>query len=253
MNNEITNQVEEQKGEQTRRIKTFFTCMPIQQTSYELDEHGKVLLDSNGKKRILTKLGRQKYEAAVNERLDYDETRFPVIPAINGYVEKGDMVHVVVIRNTNNNSSNIIFEEFFKEELENVLEKKEIGADSYKITEIEMATDIDVVGNHRVFEQMVAAVGDNEDVHACITYGTKPSSWTLMTAINTIYSIRKGTEIECIVYGYIDWEKKKADIVDITSLFYEGRLLTSMALMGSEDPLKQIQTIQSLEEDDSSL
>ena len=83
------------------------------------------------------------------------------------------------------------------------------GLDVSKIIKIEAEISQGIVSNLKVAKALLDKIGDNEILHACITFGTKPLPIILFMALNYAYKVRNNTDIETIVYGAKYWGDKK--------------------------------------------
>ena len=98
----------------------------------------------------------------------------------------------------------------------------------------------------------VARLEDDDELYACITYGTKPLSQAVLLAVQYAYRIKKNASISCVVYGQIDRSKGRnpeswtAQAYDETALLQLGEVVRVLAERGATDPKAAINTILSL-------
>ena len=151
------------------------------------------------------------YVAVDNEALDLGrETCFPVIPLLNAYVEEGEKIKLIVIK------IDMEYDECINEHLKN-------------------------------FEHLIEQIEDEDELYACMSYGTKAVPIIEMMALNYAHRAKFNTHIACIVYGATVFDKEAkitdAKIYDMTPLFYMDEIVRKVADMDVEDPLGTIQQI----------
>lgn len=201
------------------------------------------------KKFITTSPFQQKMECTVyqsveNDRLQMErETRFPVIALLNAYAENGEQIELLVIRHKYENS--IKNYELLCEEVK-VLEKEK--GFQCSIIVIEAEYDERIEEHLETFEHLIEHLNDEDELYACMTYGTKAIPIIQMMALNFAYRARINTHIGCIVYGKIDFNAKKGEIYDMTSLFYMDEIVRKVSDMKTKDPLKIIKQVLNLNE-----
>ena len=69
-----------------KKQKKFFTVVPLQEILYNADGSIKQ-----------NKLTSGHYQPVGNSRLEYGDTKFPIIPVFHGYAEPEDLIQVVAI------------------------------------------------------------------------------------------------------------------------------------------------------------
>ena len=69
-----------------KKQKKFFTVVPLQEILYNADGSIKQ-----------NKLTSGHYQPVGNSRLEYGDTRFPIIPVLHGYAQPEDLIQVVAI------------------------------------------------------------------------------------------------------------------------------------------------------------
>lgn len=113
-------------------------------------------------------------------------------------------------------------------------------------------SDERVVSHVAVFQKLIDCVEDDDELFACITYGTKPLSQAVLLAVQYAYRIKKNASISCVVYGQIDRSKGRnpeswtAQAYDETALLQLGEVVRVLAERGATDPKAAINTILSL-------
>ena len=186
------------------------------------------------------------YKPIGNSRLEYSkETRFPIIPLINGYANRGDKVRVLAIladgemSNAVNTKRN--FYAYFEPEISDLVRQN--GLELENIEKIFTPDSEDIDSHLKLFSDIAEAINPGEDVYACITYGTKPMPIVLTMALNYVYKLKKDISIGCTVYGrfpHIDEDTKTSFIYDTTSLFYMDSIVNKLSTMRASDPAKVI-------------
>ena len=146
----------------------------------------------------------QHYVANENPRLDFDgETRFPVVPLINGYARQGEHIQVITITYDapSNCSSNLVT-------LQGELEKlgKHIGIE-IELISVNVPFDDSVVTLVHTYQLLIDHIDDGDTLYACITFGSKPMPLMLTMALQYGYRIRENVLVDCIVYGQMDWSR----------------------------------------------
>ena len=96
-----------------------------------------------------------------------------------------------------------------------------------------------------VFQELINRTDDEDELFACITFGSKPMPLALVMALQYAYRIKSNVVIECVVYGQIDrsGNKPTARIYDVTALVQLDEIVRLLAERGVVDPesaLKQI-------------
>jgi hypothetical protein len=205
-------------------IKNFITIIPLQP------------------EKSLTK---SVYQARGNKTLDVGiETRFPIVNAIAGYAKGGQKIRVTyVLTDYANARSN--YENYFEPEL-NVL-RETMGLE---IEEREILTKYDqgVDAKLNLFLSLISSLGDNEELYACTTYGTKPTSQVIPMALNYAYRTKKNVQVGCVVYGEKDHNTGEMHIYDQTALFYMDAIVNKLAENKARDPEKAIRLMLGLDE-----
>ena len=165
------------------------------------------------------------------------ETCFPIIIPISNSVKTGEHIKVtVVLIDRPTVPANY---ERFKEELNAVA--SEIGF-TYEISELKMPDKEDTVTHITLFKDMARLFVSNKDeeLYACITYGTKPMPIIMLMALTYAYKLGDDFTIESIVYGSYNHTTHISTIYDVSSLFYLNSAVNNMAGLDLVDPLKLI-------------
>jgi hypothetical protein len=200
-----------------RKTKTFIATIPFQGR----DRDGNDLL------KPVT------YAPAGNSRLAYGATRFPVVPLINGYAERGDNIRVIAILTDGENFRHN-FETYFVPEITELVAKNGYGFGKIEIVTTPDKEDIDT--QLALFADIIAKIDDGEDLFACITFGTKPTPLVQTMALNYAYKLKKDTSVGCVVYGRFRHGNPVGDIFDTTALFYMDGIVNKLAEMKAPHP-----------------
>ena len=185
-------------------------------------------------------LEKGKYIAADNQLLAYDTpTCFPIITAINGYVDEGEEIELITIVSDYENAEYNYG--LLKEEIESLSKKKGF---KYTLKEVRVPYNNEIDTELGLFEKLIDCTADDDTLYACITYGSKPFPLIQIMALNYAYRIRKNVSIGCIVYGAKDHnESGKMKVYDITSLLYIDEAVRLMAEQKIENPTELIKNL----------
>ena len=103
------------------------------------------------------------------------------------------------------------------------------------------------------FEKLIDCSADDDDIFACLTFGTKVQSEILGMAVKYSYRIMKNSSISCMVYGEIkrDFSNplcKECNIYDITLLSQIDEIVRMLADRKASNPREYIRRMLSLDE-----
>ena len=175
------------------------------------------------------------YEPQGNERLEYGQTRFPIIPVINGYAVPGEPFRVILIVQEAPDfefcRKNAVT---FHAELEALCAEK--GLVCEEVRELHVSFNDHVSSQLDTFQALIDAIEDGDDIHACITYGSKPASTTELMALRYARQLKKDTYISCIAYGQVNFQLKKAKLYDETALVHLDDIIRVLAQTGAPNP-----------------
>lgn len=186
------------------------------------------------------------YKAVDNDRLKYEnKTSFPIIPVINGYVEKGEEITVItVVADYENTLENY---EALKMEIKKIEEEKAIKV---HLKEVKIPNDNQLKVQLDVFGQLIDYISDEDKLYCDITYGTKVMNQVLTMGINYGYRVCKDVIPGCIVYGEKDHNTGEMKIYDITSLIYLDEIVRVAAESGISNPKNAIKKMMNWGEED---
>lgn len=206
-------------------MKKFFTVVPLQ---------GKGNLEQ------------YHYQPVENERLAMEEkTAFPIVPVMNGYLQPGEesQVIAVVIENEDTNRN---YQQFM-EEVDALCARK--GLVHPEIKKVVVPMDDSVNAHIDLFQKLIEYTEENDELFACITYGTKPLSMAVRMAVQYAYRVMRNTTIDCIVYGQIDrsagsdrtlWTGKVYDETGLVRLDEIVRLMADQKVANPKGILRDI-------------
>ena len=183
----------------------------------------------------------QRYCVEGNSLLEFaGETHFPIIPVLNGYLEEGDEARLITVTYDSDDCRRNL--EALRSEVEQVCAAK--GA-MCVIDSVEVPFDDSVAAIIHVFQELINRVDDNDELHACITYGSKPMPLALVMAMQYAYRIKENASIECVVYGQLDrsMQPPSARIYDVTALVQLDEIVRLLAERGVADPESALKAI----------
>lgn len=190
-----------------------------------------------------------RYQAVGNSRLQMDSsTSFPILAAVNGYIEQGEEFRVFAVAADSEDGHRNCG--VLQDELESLCREKNCPCPQIEV--ISAPSDERVASHVAVFQTLIDCVDDDDELFACITYGTKPLSQAVLLAVQYAYRVKKNASISCVVYGQIDRSKGKepelwtAQIYDETALIQLGEIVRVLAERGTADPKAAINTILSM-------
>ncbi|MBQ7582705.1 MAG: hypothetical protein IJU25_07800 [Lachnospiraceae bacterium] len=210
-------------------MKKFFTNVPLQ---------------------VKGNLQRYTYEAVDNQKLNMAEpTSFPILTAVNGYVEVGEEFRIIaVVPESEDGRRNL---EALRKEITELCDRKGILCPR-GVETMPAPADERVANQVSAFQNLIGFVDDDDELFACITYGTKPLSKALLMAVQYAYRLKKNTSISGIVYGQVDRsagsdsQDWRAYVYDETALLQVDELVRVLAERGVADPKSTISRILSL-------
>lgn len=189
------------------------------------------------------------YHAVGNSRLQMEEkTSFPILTAVNGYLQPGEKAQVIALTAESEDGKRNL--QTLKEQLEDLCGKR--GYNVPEIVTVPLGTG-DAVGTHvDTFQKLIDRVDDDDELFACVTYGTKPLSQVVLMAVQYAYRIKTNTSIGCIVYGSIDRSRSSVpaewtgSVYDETALVQLDEIVRLLADRGVTNPREAIRQILSL-------
>lgn len=209
-------------------MKKFFTVIPLQ---------------------VRGQLDRYHYEAVGNDKLEMEgETSFPILTALNGYTEAGEKIRVIAA--ATDIAATVANRDAFAEETRKLCEKKGVllpqGVEFLLVPQDER-----VAAHAETFQKLIDYVDDDDELFACMTYGTKPQSMALMMAMRYAYRAKRNASFSAIVYGAVerpgqDRSQWRAKVYDMTALLQLEELSRLLAERGIKDPKGFLDSVMSL-------
>ena len=187
-------------------------------------------------------LGAYRYEPVGNDRLKTDrETCFPILAAVQGYVEPGETFRLIaVMPETDDGRRNL---SVLRKELQSLCVEKGIRCEN-SVELVPAQADERVSSHVDTFRKLIDLVEDDDELFACITYGTKPQSMALLMAVKYAYRAKRNTSLGCVVYGQIDRSAgEKARIFDETALVQMDEIIRVLTAGGTTDPKAVIDSL----------
>lgn len=201
-------------------MKKFFTNIPLQKEG---------------------QLGSYLYEPQGNERLRMPErTSFPILPAINGYAVPGEEFRVIAVVQDNEDARRNLGA--FEEELKALCRKKGLLFPSRGVERVSGPKTQMVSENIDTFQKLIDLAEDDDELFACVTFGTKPMSMALLNVLRYGYRVKRNVCVSCVVYGEIDRsggrdpESWKAFLYDETALIQLDEVTRMLAEHRVRDP-----------------
>ena len=137
-----------------------------------------------------------------------------------------------------------------REQLEALCAKR--GCVVPEIVEVALREGDEVATHVDTFQKLIDKVDDDDELYACVTYGTKPLSQVVLMAVQYAYRIKKNTSISCIVYGSIDRSQSSnpaewtGAVYDETALVQLDEIVRMLADRGVANPREAIRQILAL-------
>lgn len=209
-------------------MKKFFTAVPLQYKSDELD--------------IIA------YQAVGNTRLQLDgPVSFPILAAAGGYVQPGEEFRLIAVmadgESTRRNRDRLA------EQLEELCRRKGLRCPGG--VETILIGGSQTVSTHvETFQKLLDYVDDDDELFSCMTFGTKPLSQAMMLAVQYAYRVKRNASISCIVYGEVDRSKPKpwdtGFVYDMTALIQLDEIVHILAEHKVSHPKEMLDRILSL-------
>ena len=173
--------------------------------------------------------------------LEYGEkTKFPIIPVINGYTKPGDEIRMLVVEQDHPFCHRN--KELFLEEFHALCEKKQLTCASVEVLEVPFDDSVDT--HLTTFQKLIDRICDDDDIHACISFGSKPAPMVMMMALRYARMLRKNTYVNCVAYGHVvDFQTAEGEIYDETTLALLDDIMRLMSSSGESNPKEMIDRI----------
>ena len=194
-------------------------------------------------------LRRYRYRAADNRRLQMEEAiSFPILTAVSGYLEPGEPSRLIALAaDTEDGRRNLAA---LREQLGELCAAR--GLTPPEIVSVPMAEGDSVAAQVDAFQRLIDHAEDDDELFACLTYGTKPLSQAVLMAVRYAYRIKRNASVACIVYGSVDRsggggpETWTGTVYDETALVRLDEIVRVLADRGVEDPKRVLDGILSL-------
>ena len=199
--------------------------------------------------QVKGQLGSYLYRAVGNRRLQMEEkTSFPILTAVNGYLQPGEQSKVIaLVAKTADGERNL---RVLRDQMRKLCAQK--GYVEPEIVEVELKEGDEVATHVETFQKLIDQVEDDDELFACVTYGTKPLSQAVLMAVQYAYRIKRNTSISCIVYGSIDRSQSSdpaewtGAVYDETALIQLDEIVRLLAERGVANPRESIRQILAL-------
>ena len=206
-------------------MKKFFTVVPLQKPG---------------------QLNPQLYRAVGNTRLQTQrETCFPILTAVNGHALPGEDFRLIAVETDTQDSRYNLG--LLRAELEQLCAEKGLVC-SRSVEAVPVPVDEQVSTHVATFQKLIDLVEDDDELFACMTFGTKPLSTAVQMAVQYAYRVKRNASISCIVYGLLDWSVKPPVpyVYDMTALIQLDELVRVLADRGVTNPKETIDRILAL-------
>lgn len=188
------------------------------------------------------------YQAVDNQKLHYGNAgeaplpaAFPILPVLNGYMEPGEEIEILALVNDYGNSHRNY--EVFAQEASALCEKRGAKLRNQEITKILVPYESGIDSILTGFDKLLDRLEDGDEIYACVTFGTKPSSIIEVMALRYARLFLKDVYIACVAYGGLDHITKKACIYDVTALVQMDDIIRMLAQGGANNPREAIRRI----------
>lgn len=188
------------------------------------------------------------YQAVDNQKLHYGSpgeppgtAAFPIIPVLNGYAEPDDEIEVLALVNDYPNSHKNF--EVFRNEITALCEKNRVTLRNNDVTKILVPYESGIDDVLTGFDRLLDHLEDGDELYACVTFGTKPSTIIEVMALRYARLILKNTYIACVAYGGLDHNTNQACIYDVTALVQMDDIMRMLAQTNVKDPRETIRRI----------
>ncbi len=194
-------------------------------------------------------LRRSVYQAVGNSRLQMDTAvSYPILTALHGYLEPEEPSRMIALgQDTEDGRRNF---RILQEQLAEVCAERKLVMPELEWVEIgkgdKVATHVDT------FQKLIDHVDDDDELFACMTFGTKPVSQAVLMAVQYAYRIKRNASISCILYGGVDRSESQdaglwsSLVYDETALVQLDEIVRLLADRGVANPREAIRQILSL-------
>ena len=189
-----------------------------------------------------------RYTAVDNERLQIEEDiSFPILTAIHAYVQPGETFEIVaVMADTPVGKSNY---DQLCAQTEALCDRENLQRP--RMVLIAYEEDQHVGNMADLLLRITDEIQDGDQLYACMTFGAKPVSTALLSAVQFGYRAKTNVTIDCVVYGEIvrptqDRATWFGRVYDETGLLQLGETLRLLAEAGVRDPSEALRSFLTL-------
>jgi len=174
------------------------------------------------------------YQAVDNPALQLDrKVKCPIMTAIAGYVCPGEEIRVIAVLTDTEVCRNNLEE--FDCQVRQLCEEKgcicPAGVEAVFVPEAD-----DIFALKETFRKLITCVDDNDELFACMTYGTKPTTNAVMMALQYAYRIKSNASISCVLYGQLRRPSMEARVYDLTAMVRLDEIVHLLAATKHPDP-----------------
>lgn len=195
--------------------------------------------------QVKGQLATYRYRAVGNTRLDVEEKiSFPILTAVNGYLKPGEDARLIALTAPTQDGENNFAT--LKAQLAGLCARRGLNAPEVRRVPLQMGDAVAVQVD--AFQKLIDEVEDDDELFACMTYGSKPLSQTVVMALQYAYRVKRNASIVCVVYGGVDRSsgKESSSVYDETALVQLDEIVRMLAERGVSDPAAAIRRILSL-------
>ena len=187
------------------------------------------------------------YGAVGNPRLEMEEkTSFPILTALQGYVEPGEHSQLIALRTENDNARRNFA--ILEGEVQALCQNR--GLEVPEIVVLDIPEDEAVSTHVDTFRKLIDLLGDGDELFGCLTYGTKPLSEVVRIAIQYAYRVKDNTSISGLVYGHVIRTGERSQwygqVQDETALLRLDEIVRMLADQGVKNPGNVLDTLLAL-------
>ena len=190
-------------------------------------------------------LGCAVYTAVGNSKLQYDKaTRFPLIPVIHGYAEKGEEIRVITV--TPKSPQCEVHLQQLREEVAALQAEKGFLCKGVESVSVKYSGDDET--QIEILQKLLPLLEDNDLLYGCLTFGDKPMPIAEVMALYWAHKNKKNVSIDCLVYGQRDHNTagEPMTIFDITAFIQAFAIVMMLGEQKVSDPIRVFGQVLSL-------
>lgn len=187
------------------------------------------------------------YKSANSKKLENNiSARFPLIPVIDSYCEKNDIIEIIALiasEKDNICEAHDICENnlrLFCDDMNEICAPKGI---KYTIKKIIVPFNETLETHLATYYNLIKEIEDNDTIFADITYGSKPIPIVEMMALGFCTKNKTNVMVECLCYGEMDHNTNEKSLFDVTSLFYLNEISDMLSKTKISNPEKFIESV----------